>query len=232
MDREGRQGGVAGSVVDRVESKDRDETGRARIFDPPAKAADLLGDPRQGAVDVDRRRREEPGTEEGEMATFPLGGGSPFGRWCGRRRRARHRYGMSQAVLVHARAQRVARDTERGGGATDVPAVGSEGGFDVAAQRMVHRSGHGRRARLCAIGGLRHEEVEHPGGDLIRDREQRHALQRVGQLTHVAGPAVRDEPRARIRRQATGRETVVGARARQEVVGELEDVATARAQRR
>jgi hypothetical protein len=44
---------------------------------------------------------------------------------------------MSQAVLVHARAQRIARDAEGGRGAANVAAGGAEGGFDVPAQGIV-----------------------------------------------------------------------------------------------
>ena len=55
----------------------------------------------------------------------------------GRAARARHRLAMSQAVLVHARAERIARDAEGGGGAANVAAGGAEGGFEVVAEGIV-----------------------------------------------------------------------------------------------
>ena len=142
VDRQGRQGGVAGRVVDWLEAKDRHEAGRARVFDAPAKALDLLGDHLQCARHVDGGRREDPGAEEGEVATFPLGRDGPVGGGQDPRRRAQPRRAqpclrMSQAVLVHARAERIARDAEGDGGSTNVAVVGTEGGFDVAAETIV-----------------------------------------------------------------------------------------------
>ena len=55
VDRQGREGGVARRVVDRLESKDRHEAGRARLFNAPAEDADLLRDHSQGARDIDGR---------------------------------------------------------------------------------------------------------------------------------------------------------------------------------
>jgi hypothetical protein len=73
---------------------------------------------------------------------------------------------------------------------------------------------------------------EHRGGDDRLVGEQGDALDDVPELPHIARPRVRAEGRLGVAGEGPWRQPVVGARAREEALGEQEDVRLALAQRR
>ena len=234
LDREGGQRGQARRVVRRLESEDRDDIAGSRLLQAAAEAPDLVGDQLQAAGGLKRCRRLHPSLQEGQLAPLP---------WSRRDRRpcsqslgtigATRRVRVSQAVPVHARAQGVAGDAERGGGAPDVAGVAAQCCLDGRAQHGLsgvpgQRTDGFAAHRPDVVG----KESEHVRRALLGGREQRRTLHCVGELADVTGPVIDEQLIPGVGRQGPRRQTIVGAGASQEVLGEREDVASALAQGR
>ncbi len=144
-----------------------------------------------------------------------------------------------QAVLHHAVPEGVPGDPEPRGRPRDV-APGLAQGLDEmhplhAAQRrrergrLRRRPGLGVRARWRRRQGGQPEKLR---SHHRRLREEHDPLHHVRQLPHVPGPRVREECRARVRREAPRGESVLRARPAEEALREEEHVLAAVAQRR
>ncbi len=149
-------------------------------------------------------------------------------------------------IFVELVAQRPDRDAEDVGGVGAVAEavlerlddeVALDIGDGASDQRPCHGLGrerrmrHGRRvlgvAQAQAVG--REDAV---GADLVAGREQHRTVDGVLELAHVARPAVEHQGAARLGRQRTRGDAVGGGVFLDEVLGELDHVGRALAQRR
>jgi hypothetical protein len=188
-------------------------------------------------IDAVRARKVSP--KKGEASRLPLEpgvrrrwlhrgghgpgrGGSRLVRWRG-----------PQAELLQARVHGVPRDPEPGGGERDIPLRHLERGQEVLTHRLVPapgspgwRPGTGRHGTLGlqrAQGRRRHHR---------RIAEQGGALDDIRQLADIAGPGVREQTGLGRCVEPQGGQAILGTGARQEVLGEQQDVAATGAQRR
>jgi len=257
LDGERGQGGAARRVLHRLEAERGHDAAGAHAHDAAAEAPDLVDHHLDRAARLERRlgrrRHAERRAQEGHAPPLPAERRRRPRRRRGRRRGDRGRWGrrlprrgprpprrrplFGEPVLRDARAQRVARDPEPGGGARDVPPRLAQRLGDALAHGVLERAGAPGRRRGGGRGGHRRRarhrgQAKRLGGDLALGREQRDPLHEVRELPHVARPRVGPERGERPRGESLGRHPVVRARARQEVLGEPHDVLAAVPERR
>jgi hypothetical protein len=130
-------------------------------------------------------------------------------------------------------AQRIARQPEPGRRAREVPSGRLE---DVQEHAPLALGlGGGRRAHrhdALGVGAGRRRQSQRGRRQRRLVREQGRPLQHVRQLTHVAGPGVREQRRSRVLGEHAGGEAVVLAHAAQELLGQQQDVTAPCPQRR
>src|SRR3989442_3083645 len=237
LDGHRRVSGPPRRVLERVDPEDRGGRRLAEVHDAAAEALDLAPEEAQGGGGPRRSAAGHRGTQQREPP--------PLRRRRRDRRRRRRvptaarrpppgggaRVAGTQAVLVDAVAELVAREPQPRGGRADVPLRLGERRLDRRALQVRQRRFHRRRGgRLVVVRPL--AEREDLRADVGRLGQQRHPLHHVGQLADVAGPAVRAQGVEPLRRQALARQVVLAARALEEVLGERRDVLAALAQRR
>ena len=130
--------------------------------------------------------------------------------------------------------QRVAGQSEAERGLRDVPAALLERVEQARPLDVEHRVAEHRLPIVARDGASCRvrREPERRGPDRLPVGEQDHTLHHVSQLAHVPRPVVCEQRRTRLRGQRLGGESVVLARAREEVLGEEDDVFAALAERR
>jgi hypothetical protein len=87
------------------------------------------------------------------------------------------------------------------------------------------------RRRIHRRDGVDAQECKLRRSDLVAVGQQDHALHRVRELPHVTRPGVSGENAPRLGQQHARRQTVVGTRAGQEMLGQREDIRPAATQR-
>jgi hypothetical protein len=225
-------GGVARRILLGLEPERRDHASRRQLVHLAAEALHLVEDGLHEPAGIGGPGRALAGREhdrqQGHAPRLPA---DADGMDCGplrrrggagrrRRRRAggrRRLTGGGETVLVHAIAQRVARNAEPGRGAREVPVGGLEGLQEAGALPAAAPP-----ARRCARRGIREPEPRRGHGADVG--EQRHALHRVGQLADVPRPGVGAERVTGVRGERPGGQAVVLAGLGEEVLGEPHDV--------
>ena len=240
LDGHGGVGRPPRRVLGRIETEGRSDAARAHLLDAAAEGPHLVHQHLQRAARVRQpgvgAGPDQQGAHQGDTPVLPAdGGGRGHRSGCrgrGPSRRLRHavRPGTSdrrrdagaQSQALDPRAERVARDAEQSRRARDVPPRLRERGQEVFPHRVVEGDGGGPRGRRPDLGGL--GEPEHLRRDHRRLRQERHALDHVEQLADVARPGIGLQARVGARGQGLLGQAVVGARARQEALGEEHDI--------
>ncbi len=250
LDRDRRKGRVMQGILQRLEAEGGDQPRGTQLVHDAPEAPDLVDDRLHGPAELGGHRLafrgQEPSPQEGHAPRLPAdarqhralrGGrrrrGGPF-RSSGRRdrhallRAVRGRAAGAQPVLFHAVAEGVPGNAQLRRRLREVPLDRAERGEQAISLGLrVRRPGRAPLLggagpqRAATAGRLQPETRRGHGGALP---EQRHPFHDVAELSHVPGPRVAEEGRARLSRQGLERHPVLLAGAPQKVLGEAKDV--------